>query len=191
MKNIYLLSTKLWVYLTEIPIIIILAVAIAFNDSSKDVLKFYPLIIFLCAAIIFILIYFFRMISISTDEVRAHGFFSSRDHAFITKGKTLYLTIRPNHNLKVELYGDAGEVPAFDWMKATDIKHRDICFFRGNAVGGKAAVKRIANYFYLPSDKLENIFEDGFVYEDEKAKFITEQNNENLTIKISFKITII
>ena len=191
MKNLYFLGTKLWVYLTEIPVVIILAVAIALNKYSEDIFKFYPLIIFLALAVGFIFVYFFRLISVSTEEIRFHGLFSSRDHAFITKGKTLYAILRRGRGMRLELYGDAGEVPAFDWMKATDVNHRDICFFRGNTSGGKKSLQRLAKFFFLPEDKLEDLLTDGFAFEDEKVKISTELKDENTILKINFKITII
>ncbi len=191
MKNIYLFCTKPWVYLTELPIVILLMIAIAFNAKSEETFKFYPLIIFLVLAAIFIIIYFFRMIAINTDEVKYIGLFSSRDSAFITEHKTLYIYIHRFANMHIELFGDASEAPPFEWMKAEDVSHRDICLFRGRAIGGKKTAKRIIRYFALEKDKLESFERDGFFYEDEQIIITTSQTNEVLTLKIKFKITII
>ena len=159
MKSIYLLSTKLWVYLTEIPVLILLWVAISYNSFSEDIFKYYPLIVFLCLAVIFIMVYFFRMISITNDEIRYHGIFSSKDSAFIKENRSLVLRLKPGRNIGIELYGDAGVEPPFDWMKAEDAIHRDVCLFRGRANGNEKTARRILKFFSLPEDKLEGATE--------------------------------
>ena len=191
MKSIYLLSTKLWVYLTEIPVLILLWVAISSNHLSNDLFKYYPLIIFLCLAVIFIMVYFFRMISISTDEIRYHGLFSSRDSAFIKENRTLVIKLKPNRNIGLELYGDAGVEPPFDWMKSEDAIHRDICLFRGRANGGAGTARRILRYFGVPEDKLEGIAEEGFYFEDDTVRVDACRKNEISEIHLKFKVTVV
>ena len=191
MKSIYLLSTKLWVYLTEIPVLILLWVSISSNHLSQDMFKYYPLIIFLSFAVIFIVVYFFSVISINYDEIRYHGLFSSKDSAFITENKSLVIRIKPKRNLDIELYGDAGVEPAFDWMKAEDIKHRDICLFRGKANGSSGTAKRILKYFKLPELEIENALSDGFSYEDDSIRVNSGYKNEIFEIKLKFKVTIV
>ena len=191
MKSVYLFCSKPWVYLTEIPAMIILWISLSLNDRAEGVLKFYPLIIFSSLMIVFIMIYFFRAISISTDEIRYHGLFSSKDSALISENKTLRISIKPHFNLGIELFGDAGEEPAFDWMKAADIKHRDICIFRGKAVGGKSASKKIVRYFTGDFEIASAVFHDGYTFENEDFSIKSEQLNEVFTISIKFKKTII
>ncbi len=192
MKGIFLFCSRLRVYLTEIPVMIMLAITIFYNDQSTDLLKYYPLIVFLCLVIIFIAVYFFRLISITTDEVRYHGLFSSKDSAFITKDRTLKLSLHPRKSLRVELYGDAGKEPAFDWMKAEDVVHREICLFRGKAIGGRGSATKILKYFGVPSDILtSDAFEKGFTFEDETISVNAVSENDIPTVSISFKKTII
>ena len=191
MKSIYVLSTRLWVYLTEIPVLILLWISISSNHLSNDVLKYYPLIVFLSLAAIFIMVYFFSVISINSDEIRYHGLFSSKDSAFITEKKSLVMRIKPRRRIDLELYGDAGEEPAFDWMKAEDVLHRDICLFRGRANGSYGTVKRILKYFKLPETELANAFTDEFTYEDDAIRVNSCRKNEVLEITLSFKITIV
>ena len=192
MKSIYLLSTKLWVYLTEIPVLILLGVAISTNHLSNDIFKYYPLIIFLAFSVIFIMVYFFSVISISYDEIRYHGLFSSKDSAFITENKTLVIKIKPKRNLAVELYEDAGIEPAFDWMKAEDVMHREICVFRGKANGSYKTAEKILKYFGLAEESLAAATsEDGFSYEDDAIKVSSANKNEIFEIAIKFKITMV
>ncbi len=191
MKSIYLFCTKIWFYLTEIPVLILLWVAIAHNGSSSDLFGFYPLIIFLILTAIFLAVYFFRMISISTDEIRYHGLFSSRDRDFIKENRTLVIAVMPAKNLRVELWGDAGREPAFDWMKPEDVEYRDICLFRGRALGGGRTVKKIAKYFTVPEDKLESLLSDGYEFENNAVRVTTEQEDNLTYVKIHFNITIV
>ena len=65
MKGIAFFSSRLWVYLTELPVILLLVVAVRNNDAADNVGKLYPLIILLGAVIVFIAIYFFRGVIIS------------------------------------------------------------------------------------------------------------------------------
>ncbi|MBQ9071188.1 MAG: hypothetical protein IJY23_07585 [Clostridia bacterium] len=190
MKSIYFFCTKPWVYLTELPVLFMLWVAMIFNGQSEEVFKFYPLIIVLSAAVIFIFVYFFRVISISIDEIRYHGLFSSRDSAFIDENKTLLISLKPRLRLGLELYGDAGDVPAFDWMKAEDVKHRDICLFRGKAIGGKRSAARILNFFSVPKEEIVKATNDGFFYEDDALLVKSERKNEVFQISIQFKTTL-
>ena len=189
MKSIYLLATKLWVYLTEIPVLILLWVAISSNHLSDDIFKYYPLIIFLCFAVIFIMVYFFRVISLSTDEIRYHGLFSSKDSAFIKENRTLIMTLKPHREIRMELYGDAGVEPPFDWMKTEDAIHRDICLFRGRANGGDATVKKILKFYSLPYDKLYEAISDGFNFEDDNIQVESYEKDEFITVKLKFKTT--
>ena len=191
MKSIYLLSTKLWVYLTEIPVLILLWVAISSNHLSEDVFKYYPLIIFLCFAVIFIMVYFFRMISINTDEIRYHGLFSSKDSAFIKENRSLIIKLKPGRNIGIELHGDAGAEAPFDWMKSEDAIHRAVCLFRGKANGGIGSAKKILKFFALPEDKLDAAVADGFNYEDDAIRVDSCKKNEILEITLKFKITIV
>ncbi len=191
MKSIYILSTRLWVYLTEIPVLILLWISISSNHISNDIFKYYPLIVFLSFSVVFIMIYFFSVISINYDEIRYHGLFSSKDSAFITENKSLVIRIKPRRNIDIELYGDAGEEPAFDWMKAEDVLHRDICLFRGRANGSTGTVKRILKYFNFPEEKLESVFNDSFIYEDDAIRVNCLRKNEVLEVTLKFKITMV
>ena len=185
MKSIYFFCSRLWVYLTEIPVIFMLWIALSYNSNSDEIFKFYPLIIFLCLSIVFIMVYFFRVISISTDEIRFHGVFSSRDSAFIKEHETLTITYYGKKRLRFELYGDAGDEPAFDWMKAEDVIHRDICLFRGRAIGGKMGIVKVFEFFSVPCP--DNALDDGFKFENELIAISVESNDDMTRAKIKFK----
>lgn len=191
MKSIYLFCTRPRVYLIEIPILAILWIAIKFNKFSENTFKFYPLIFVSAFFVIFIAVYFFRAISINTDEIRCIGLFSSKDNALIAENKTLVLSLQPNFSMKLELYTDASEAPAFEWMKASDVAHRDVCIFRAGAFGTKRSATRILEYFSMPKEVAENAAANGFNFENDNIKVESFSENEILKIKIKFKTTII
>lgn len=168
---------------------ILLAIAVRYNESSKALFKLYPLIAFLSLAIIFIAVYFFRAITVSREEIRYHGLFSSKDSALITKNKTLSLTLIGAKRISVELLGDAGETPAFEWMRQDDVVHREICLFRGKAIGGVGTVSKILVLFGMPEDA--DFKSDGFRFEDDNVEIFAENSDLGRTMKIHFKTTIL
>ena len=191
MKSIFLFCSNPLVYLTELPVILMLFITLQYHDKSTDLFKFYPLEIFLCLAIIFIAVYFFRVISISTDEIRYHGLFSSRDRAFIEKNKTLVLTLLPSHRIKTELYGGMGDEPVFDWMKKEEAIERDICYFRGKAMGGKRTAVKILRYFQLTDEEASTAMTDGYSVSNKLVSVSSQSKNEVFEIKIRFNETVV
>ena len=176
-------------YLTELPVIVLLWIAISYNDLSTDLFKYYPLIIFLSLAAVFIAVYFFRVVSISYDEIRYHGLFSSKDSSFIAENKTLTISVRKNHKLGLELYEDGSNIPAFDWMKPEDAEYRDICMFRAKVFAGRTAALRILKFFSLPKEECDGALADGYAFENDDVSIKTEVKNEITQIKIFFKTT--
>ena len=191
MKFVFLFCSKLRVYLTELPVVLLLAVAIHYNDGSDALFKLYPLQIFLVLAILFILVYFFRAITITYDEIRYHGLFSSRDSAVINKDKTLIITMKPGRRLAVELFGNDGKLPALDWLKDDDTPPVDIFLFRGKAVGGERSVRSVLKYFGVAEQDLGAVFtEDSFSAEYDDVSLSVEKKEDIRIFKIKMKETI-
>ena len=88
MKSIILNCTRPWLFLTEVPPAILLLVSIAYNGYADGLLKLYPLMAAMIASMVFIFLYFFRLIIIKSDEVRQIGKFSSQEKAILKKDKT-------------------------------------------------------------------------------------------------------
>ena len=191
MKFVFLFCTKLRVYLTELPVILLLAIAIHYNDGSDELFKLYPLQIFLALVILFILVYFFRAITITYDEIRYHGLFSSRDSAVINKDKTIIITMKPSRRLTVELFGNDGQLPALDWLKDSDTPPVDIFLFRGKAVGGKRAVRSVLKYFGVAEDEIDHAFvDDSYSVECDDVLLSVEKKEDIRIFKIKMKETI-
>ena len=186
MKGIFLFCTKFTVYLVEIPLIIMMTLAIHLNQSSDAILKFYPLIITLAAGILFIAVYFFRGIYISKDEISDVGIFSAREREFIKKDCTLVISIRKNGRLNIDLYSHADK-PAFDWMKnENDITH-DVRVYHRVAIGGKKTAAKILGFFGIDEASVKEFTEkDSVAFDDGKIAVSTEQKHDLFEIRVKF-----
>lgn len=152
MKKIFLFSSRPTVYLTEIPVLALLAIVISVHDTATSIVKYYPLEIFLGAVAILIAVFFFRAVLISKDEIRAVGWFSGRDKATIEEGKTLVFTLASKKRLTVELYEHSDNAPALPW--AGDVSG-DINLFRSHTRGDLKTVHRVLRYFGLTNDEAD------------------------------------
>ena len=156
MKNLYLFSTKLWLFVAEIPPIILLLVSIRYNAGVENIFKLYPLIVLCALAIIFILLFFFRGIILSEDGIKSYGVFGDKDSAIIRDNSRLTLTLRSNGIIKVELFGIAdSENPTYHWLK--DEEAREVNIYRHNAIGGKRTVGRILKFYGVDPSALSDI----------------------------------
>lgn len=156
MKKVFLFSSRLSVYLTEIPVLALLAIVISVHDTAPSIVKYYPLEIFLGAVAILIAVYFFRAVLISKDEIREIGRFSSRDKATIEEGKTLVFTLASKKRLTVELYEQGEDAPALPW--ATDVAG-EINLFRARTRGGVKAVRRTLLCFGVSAEEADTVLE--------------------------------
>lgn len=193
MKRTYLLSIRLWVLLIELPIILLLLWAWNMNDATEGLLKLYPLIIFLMALIVFIPIYFFRLIEISYEEIRSIGWFSNRDSALINEGKTLTMKLLKGGKVKLYLVGHDGEYAGFDWLKPGDDEDcpRDITLYRGTAFGGKGAVKSVLSYFGVSEEDFDAILgEDKVSFEYENVSLTAETSDEGREVNVRINVTL-
>ena len=190
MKSVFLFSSKFRFFLTEIPPVLLLIVSIHFNSRVDTLMRLYPLIITLSVLIIFIAIYFFRAVVIKYDQVRSVGPFSERDSAVIAKDKSLVLTILPKKKLKIELFGDSGDLAdTYKWLKGDE--KNSINLFRAKANGGAKAVKRIMRFFEIPEDAANALLqEDGLKKDLDALTVRSDTKNECKTVSIFFKKTI-
>ena len=189
----FLFGTKLRFFWVVIPMAALLAVAIVYNGKAEGLLKFYPLIIFLAGAIIFSLIYFFRLVGLGFDEVRTAGLFSSRERVMINEGKELIVTLLPKRKLQFEIFGNDGVLAELDWLSLDeDGKIPDINLFRAKSIGGKRAVRSILKFYGVPSkDDAAAIIKGDASYEDELVRISSKESEIKLReIHIYFKKTV-
>ena len=182
MKKVFLFGTKLHMYLCELPIILIFASSIYFNgfvDGEVQPGRLYPLIIASGVGIVFMFVYLLRAVIISAEGVRSFGPFSSRDKAIINKDKTLVLTVRPKHRIKIELFG-AADAPDFDWIKADDDDAKgDVNLYRDIAVGGNGAVSRVLSAFDVPKEDIMKMLSEDSFYGEYSIVAVTKTVTEH------------
>lgn len=189
MKSVCLFCTKIRYFLTEIPPLLLLAIAIKYNSGVESTMKLYPLIIVMSGVVVFIALYFFRAVKINNEEIKAIGLFSSREKAVINKDKTLHITVLPKNKIRVELFGDNDNFDTYAWLKNEETT--EINLFRAKANGNEKTVHRILSYFGAEKDDIQKVFStDGFSIDYEKIA-ITSEITENIKIiKVYFKETI-
>ena len=158
MKKTYIYATPFWLYLTELPIIFVLTLAIIHNSSAEGMAKLYPLISLCVLALVFVNLYLFRMVRISMAEVRDIGRFSPRDNGRLAAGSSIRIIPTRHGRVKIQVYGDAG-LPELDWMRDQTTDPGVICMYRGRAEGGNRAVKKILRYFHIPPEEIKKIIE--------------------------------
>ncbi len=192
MKRKYLFCTKIRIYLLELPVILLLVLSCIYNGNASNTFKLYPLIIFLSLLIVFILVYFFRVISISFEEVSYHGIFSSKDKAMINKDKELILTLNKRRRMSVELFGNDGKAPELDWIKeGENYTVTDIFLFRGKAIGTKGSAKRILRYFGVENEDIDLVFKNEKFFGDyEYVTLTSEKSDEKTVLRLKMKETV-
>ena len=177
MKSVILLKMRPWVFLTELPIMVLLVICCRVNDDIDGLLKLYPLIIALAALIIFLAFYFFRLVEISWEEIRDIGLFTRRDEAVITRDTALVITLPKRGKMKLILLGDRGTA-AFDWMKPGE-GSRELPIYRGNAYGGARAAARVLGYFGAAEGDIDAILKGGAVSFTYKYSAVSAKNSDD------------
>ena len=186
MKGIFLFCTKLQVYLIELPLIIMMSLAIHYNGEAEGGLKFYPLIVILGAGILFILLYFFRGIYITSDDISDVGIFSARERVFIKKDCTLVISLRKKRKINIDLLSK-GDKPAFDWMKSENDITRDVRIYHRVAIGGKNTAVKLLSFLGVDKSKAIEIAEkDAMKFDDGNISIITENKHDLFEIRVKF-----
>ncbi len=192
MKSIFLFCTRLYVFLIEIPPMILLAITISMHNKSEDIFGYYPLEIFLGLVIVFIMVFFFRAVTVTYDEIRMHGIFSSKDKLLFKKGHTLVIGMLPKKRLRIEVYGNLGEDKIYDWMSDKEGENHEISLFRERAVGDERTVAKILRYFGVTEEAVEGFSShEGEIFKDEFIEVSTAKKNELFEVHIKLNEIII
>ncbi|MBQ4071245.1 MAG: hypothetical protein IJD51_02365 [Clostridia bacterium] len=188
-KNVFLFGSKLWCFLSEIPLALALYVTCYYNFTMNSPWRFIPMIIIISLIMVFIAVYFFRYITVSYEEIRYHGLFSSRDSAVINKDKTLILEMRPRASMRIYLWGNDGRPPLYEGLVGEG--SIDIYLFRGRAIGGKGTLMRVLSYFDISRTDAERLLASEKAEEDYPTVFVTsEKNDDTRIVRIRFKETL-
>lgn len=189
MKSIYLFSTKFKYFLTEIPPIILLIVSIYYNEKVNILGKLYPMITATSLLIIFIIVYYFRGIRLSCQEIKCYGRFSEHDKAEICANRELVITKLPKGKLKLELFGESTDFETYAWLK--DDTPSTINLFRSKCCGSDRTIKKILKYFDVTKedgDKFISLPE--YQTEDDNFKISSALVNDVRTVRVYFKETL-
>ncbi len=188
MKNVYIFCTNFLFYLTELPFVLLLVLAIAYNDNMTDSLKLYPLQVFSIIGIVLVFIFFLRFVKIGYDELRSIGPFSKKDSALIREGDKIVITMSKFRKLKIELFGK-DTAPALDWVDKESFGKNEVNLFRAGAVGGKFSVSRVLSLYEIEKSDFNRAFgEDKFECESELAKLTsTKKDDGKRVISLSVK----
>lgn len=144
MKKIFVFSTRLWYFISLIPVLSMLALVISVHDTAPTIVKYYPLEIALAALAVLIILFFFRAVLISKDEIRQLGRFTPREKAFIEEGKTLVFTLAEKKRMTIELFEASDGAPALPWAATVA---GEINLFRARAIGDARTVRRVLCLF--------------------------------------------
>jgi hypothetical protein len=190
LKSLILLGTKFYVYLIEIPFIIVLIGALKYNKTSENLLKLYPLIIASALGIILVLLYFFNAVVISRSRIRQFGLFSSRDSAIINKDKTLVLTYLSHRKMRIELFALQVK-PSLEWINEENYVPREANVFRERVIGADFTAKRILKFFGLEGNQISDLLlNDEFKIETDEILFLSDIYEERKRIHLKFKKTV-
>lgn len=189
MNGVILFKMRPWVFLTELPLMVLLVVCWRLNDKVDTLMKLYPLIIALMALIIFLAFYFFRLVEVSWEEIHDIGLFTRRDDAIISEGVALSLLITKGGLIKLTLLGKSGAA-AFDWVKPTDKPH-ELAMYRGNVYGGERAASKLLRYFGAEADVEPILGKGSFAREYKYSKITATSTDEGREIRIDITETLL
>ena len=127
------------------------------------------------------------MITITHEEIKAVGLFSSKESVVINKDKTLVMTLSKRNKMVIRLRGNSG-TPAFSWAKPIDYKSQEIDLFREKAVGNARTIKKVLSYFEVPTEDI-NSLTNQHEFRKNYDSFIVSKSKEDNQITVSIKIT--
>ena len=190
MKKTFLFCTKFSLYIIELPLVFLLTLSIIFHSHVESPLGLIPFIVALCAMIVFIFLYLFRLVIISQEEIRQIGVYSSKDRAIINKDKTIVLTLKKHGRILCELYGK-DDTPSLEWLSSEDFKDEEINLFRAKAVGTLSSIKRVMSYFEIPKEDIKQLLTFNNVEKEyDSISVICTVENEFKTVRIKFLKTL-
>jgi hypothetical protein len=190
MKSLILFCTKLRLFLTELPPLILLLLAIKFNDKQESVIKLYPLIILMGLVIIFIALYLFKIMVITNEQIKMIGLFSSREKVILAKDKTVSITVLKGGRVRIDVLELSSNPPVYAWIKSEG--PREIRLFSEKANGGLKVAKRIIKHFGVDAKATELMLKDDeYEFEDNTFKLSVSKNEEGRKeIRLFFKETV-
>ena len=190
MKKTYLFCTEWWMYLSELGPLCLLLLCIHFNSKLDTPERLYPLMAFCVLCIAFIFVFLFRLISISNEEIRSIGPFTSMESASIEEGRSLIFVLKKGKRVAVLLEGKS-DLPGFSWMRGGEYDSCEINLYRERIVNGMGGVKRVLKHFGVVEEDILSVFRsDKFYKEYDGFTLMAELKDNERRIALSFTKTI-
>lgn len=169
-KFLLFFSTKIWMYLTEIPLILLLILTIANINGGSSSFRLYPLAVACGVGIAVIFLYFMRAVTLSKEEVRRHGLFTDRERILLTEGQTIACTLLPHRKFIIEVNGQSDPATGLDWL-SSETDEYEINLFRAKAIGTLSSVRRLLRFYGAADGDIDALLQtegasverDGFI----------------------------
>ena len=186
MKKTDLFCTEWWMYLSELGPLCLLLLCIHFNGKLDTPEKLYPLIAFCVLCMTFIFVFLFRLISISKEEIRSIGPFTSMTTAKIEEGRSLTFVLKKGKRTAVLLEGKS-DLPGFSWMRGGEYDSCEINLYRERATCKIGGIKRVLKHFGVSEYDCVSVFKsDSYFKEYDSYTLSSEMKDGERRIKLSF-----
>lgn len=189
MKKIILFCTRFIYYWILIPLAVFFVLCVKYHNAAQGALKLFPLEILLIAGMIFVIVYFARLVIFSEGKVRDFGYFTNRDSASLNADKTLILTLLSRHRVKIEVFGTDGKPAELDWAK--DDEPLAITLYRARALCGKRKLSALLSLYHVEESVCRDLLasEGDFSYESDQYVLTRTTENDRPVIRYTFKVT--
>ena len=185
MKKLRFFATKPWYFLVTLPPIFVFILCLVYHPHAEGGLGLIPLALFMVGVVVFSVLFFFRMVTISNEEVREVGIFSGGEHMDLTLGREVILVKYPHNTLGVYVYGEDGSEEQF-WL--LNEKPKEHILMRSRAVGGSRSIARALAFFKVePAQQNALSTTEGLSYEGEFVTVETLIENESLVVRIRIR----
>ena len=182
MKKIHLFATKPWYFLVTLPPIFVFVLCLVYHPNAEGKLGLIPLALMMVGVVVFSVLFFFRTIRISNEEIREIGVFSGGEHMDLTLGREVILVRYPHASLGVYVFGEDGAEEQF-WL--LNEKPKEHILMRSRAVGGSRSIARVLSFFGVDANRIPSLCTtEGLSFEGEFVSVTTLIENENLVVRI-------
>lgn len=182
MKTRFFLCTRLWYFLTEIPLILLLCITIANHDSSTELLKLYPLEIVTACGMALTFLYFFRTATLTPLAIKKFGVFSEREEHSFSVGERLVLLLDERGYLHITVEGE-DDAPTLSWCKS-DRRHRTL--FRTRVIFAHSSAASVLSLFLLNHAEADAALSAGdYHYQNESVSIIGEDTEHGRKISLT------
>ena len=178
----FFLSTRLWYFLTEVPLILLFGITVANHAQSTDLLKFYPLEIITVAGMVVTFLYFFRTATLTHRSIRKFSVFSDREEHIFAIGEQLVLLLDERGYLHITVQGE-DDAPALSWCK-NDRRARTL--FRTRVIFATLSASSLLSLFGMTAKEIEGALGTApFLCENEQVSLSADMSEHGRQITLT------